>query len=282
MKVELAKHSGFCFGVRNALKKTVKLLDSGQERIYSIGDLIHNPHVIMELKKKGLRIVKDLKDIKEGTVVVRAHGFPPSLIDRAKKKGLRLVDATCPFVKKAQAISRSLNDRGYTLIIAGDKDHPETKSLRGFAHGGSHVVAKVSDLKNLNLGRTRKIGLLAQTTQPEANFRAIAARLVKNGQLFEVRIFNTICGATAARQNEAESLAHEVDLMLVVGGKLSQNTKTLAKICKSTGARTYHIEGPDALKPNWLMQEMAVGIISGTSTPEWVIEEVAEKLRERG
>lgn len=282
MKVKLAKHSGFCFGVRNALRKTVKLLDSGQERIYSIGDLIHNPQVIMELKKKGLRIVKDLKDIKEGAVVVRAHGFPPSLIGQAKKKRLKIVDATCPFVKKAQAISRSLNEEGYTLIIVGDKDHPETKSLRGFAHGGPHVITKLSDLANLNLGRAKKLGLLAQTTQSEANFKAIACGLVKNERLFEIRILNTICGATAARQDEAKSLTREVDLMLVVGGKLSQNTKTLTKICKSTGVRTYHVEGPDDVKPSWLKQEMAVGIISGTSTPEWVIEEVAEKLKGRG
>lgn len=280
MKVKLAKHSGFCFGVRNALKKTVKLLNSGQGRVYSIGDLIHNPYVIRELKKKGLRVVKDLKDIKDGTVVVRAHGFSPSLIARAKRRGLKLVDATCPFVKKAQAISKLLNDRGYAIIIVGDKDHPEVRSLSGFARDSAYVVGKPSDLKNLNLDGAKKIGLLAQTTKSKEDFQAIARKLIKDG-VVELRVFNTICEAVALRQDEARSLARECDLMLVVGGKQSANTRTLAKLCRMEGTRAYHIEGFDGLDHSWLRRKRNVGIVSGTSTPEWVIEGVVKKLMER-
>lgn len=282
MEIKLAKHSGFCFGVKRALAKTINLLEREDGLAYSIGDLIHNPQVVNELKMKGLRIVKELKGIKGGVIIIRAHGFPPSLIDQAKKRGLKLLDTTCPFVKRAQTILRSLDGKGYKLIVVGDKDHPEVKSLIGFVGNDISVVKRPQDVKRLNLKGVKKVGLLAQTTQSKEDFRAVANELINDGS-FELRIFNTICEAVALRQDEARSLAKKCDLMLVVGGKRSANTRTLARICQKEGTKVYHIEGPENLDHNWLKEKKRrVGIISGTSTPQWLIGEVINRLKERG
>lgn len=281
MEIRLAKHSGFCFGVKKALSKTKKLLESREGLVYSIGDLVHNPQVISELKDKGLRIVGGLRHIKKGTIIVRAHGFPPSLIGQVKAKGLKLMDTTCPFVKKAQNILKSLTGKGYTIIVLGDKNHPEVKSLLGFAQNNVLVVEGPQDLKRLELERTKKVGLLVQTTRSREDFQAVASELIKNGH-FEVRIFNTICEAVVSRQKEARRLAKEVDLMVVVGGKMSANTKTLAEICKTAGAKTFHIEKPDEIEASWLKHVMTVGVICGTSTPEWVQDEVLKEIERKG
>jgi len=281
MEIKLAKHSGFCFGVKRALAKTIDLLERGDESVYSIGDLIHNPQVVNELKMKGLRVVEGLKGIKSGVIIIRAHGFPPSLIDQAKRRGLKLLDTTCPFVKRAQNILRSLDGEGYKLIIVGDKDHPEVKGLVGFAHNGILVVERPQDVKRLNLEGVKKVGLLAQTTQSKEDFQAVANELIKDGS-FELRIFNTICEAVAFRQDEARNLAKKCDLMLVVGGKRSANTRTLTKLCRREGTKVYHIEGPDDLDPNWIRRRKRVGIIGGTSTPQRLIGEVMNRLKGRG
>lgn len=281
MEIKLAKQVGFCFGVRRALSKAEKLLEKGDGLIYSIGDLIHNPQTIGELKRKGLKIAKGLDDIKEGTLVVRAHGFPPSLIQEAKRRRIRLIDATCPFVKKAQTALRSLDRKGYSLLVVGDSHHPEVKSLLGFVRGKAVVVKGPAGLEKLNLEGAKKIGLLAQTTQAEENFQSVAFKLMKEGS-FELRIFNTICRAVALRQKEARELARVVDRMVVLGGRKSANTKALAKICREAGTPTYHIERPEELKPSWFDHNKSIGIVCGTSTPKWVRDEVVRILKGRG
>lgn len=281
MEIKLAKHAGFCFGVKRALSEVDRLLKKREGPVYSVGDLIHNPLVVKELKQKGLRVVGSLRGIKKGTVVVRAHGFPPSLVSQVKRKGLELVDTTCPFVKKAQTIVRSLDGKGYTLVIVGDKDHPEVKSLVGSVQDDVFVVEGPSKLKGLNLDGIKKVGLLAQTTRSKEDFQAVAFELIKNSS-FEIRIFNTICEAVACRQEEAKSLAEEVEVMVVLGGKMSANTKTLAKICREAGALTYHIERPEELEPSWFESKKSIGIVCGTSTPQWLRDEVVKKLKGRG
>jgi len=247
----------------------------------TLGPLIHNPQVVEELLQQGVRVVEQVADMQPGeTLMIRTHGCSPDVEQEAQERGVVILDATCPFVKKAQAISKLLNDRGYAIIIVGDKDHPEVKSLSGFARDSAYVVGSPSDLKNLNLDGAKKIGLLAQTTKSKEDFQAITRKLIKDG-VVELRVFNTICEAVALRQDEARSLARECDLMLVVGGKQSANTRTLAKLCRMEGTRAYHIEGFDGLDLGWLRRKRSVGIVSGTSTPKWVIEGVVKKLMER-
>lgn len=281
MEIKLAKQVGFCFGVKRAVGKVEKLLEEGRTPVYSIGDLIHNPQAMGQLKKNGLKIAKSLDDIKNGTLVVRAHGFPPSFIQEAKERDIKLVDATCPFVKKAQTALRSLDGKGYLLLVVGDSNHPEVKALLGFVRDKVAVIKGPDGLEKLNLEGKKKVGLLAQTTQAEENFQAVANKLIKDCP-FELRIFNTICRAVASRQEETRRLAGEVDVMVVLGGKNSANTKALAKIAKDVGTPTYHIECFAELKDHQFAGKKSIGIVCGTSTPKQVRDEIVSKLKGRG
>ncbi len=268
-KIELARYSGFCFGVRRAIKLAQDAVKS-KKTIYSLGPLIHNRQEVERLRKKGIHIVENLSEIKSGTLIIRSHGIHPRLVKEAKKKGLSIIDATCPFVKKVQELTTLLQKEGYRVIVVGEKNHPEILALPGVK-----VIEKVSDVEKMRT--SKKLGVVSQTTQTIENLTEVVAALVKKTS--ELRAFNTICGATARRQKEAYNMAHRCDLMLVIGGYNSANTRRLAEICKRTGTETHHIETPDQIKPSWLKGKRKIGVTAGASTPNWIIRKVMRKLK---
>ena len=231
------------------------------------------------MTEKGLKIVNRIDQIKKGRVIIRTHGLRPELLDQARAKNIEVIDATCPFVKKVQEASRRLVKQGYTVIIAGDKNHPEVKSIGGFTDDRAIVVARASDLGKLNLNKSKKIALLAQTTQSSSNFQAIINKLISKGHFKELRILNTICRATAIRQEEAMSIAQKVEMMIILGGKMSANTRRLAGICREVGVETHHVETTRDIKPSWLKKKRSIGLAGGTSTPAWVIKQTANRLK---
>ena len=269
-----AKNMGFCFGVRRAVEITEEALKKGRD-VYILGPLIHNPQEVARLSSKGAKIVERPEDIEKGTLVIRSHGVPPKVKEKALKQGINIIDATCPFVRKVQNIASRMVEEGYELLILGDITHPEVKGLLGYAPHAT-VIASVEDLSKLKRGKP--LGLISQTTQKEEIFSELVKHLVP--MTFELRVFNTICKATEERQQAVRELAEEVDIIIVAGGKKSSNTNKLASICRDSGVRAYHIETADDLRKEWFSYGKKVGVTAGASTPEWIIEEITRKIEE--
>lgn len=273
-RVELAEESGFCFGVRRALELARQTAKS-HGAAYSLGPLIHNPQEVEQLARSGVTVVQSLAEVPAGrTLIIRSHGAPPEVTEQALKSGLTVVDATCPLVMRAQERARELAEAGYKVVVAGEADHPEVQGIVAHAPGAV-VLEEGSDLSVV--GTARRIGVVAQTTQSPQAYRELISRLLER-EPAELRVYNTICTATLGRQKAALELAGRVDVMVVVGGKNSANTRRLAQLCAATGVRTYHIETAAELDDEWFREARSVGVTAGASTPDWVIREVVEAL----
>ena len=274
MEITIAKKAGFCFGVKRALDITFDLAKEGHQGIYTYGPLIHNPQVVDRLKHEGIDTVDNLSAPGINTIIIRTHGVSPKVYVETSKMGYNVIDATCPFVKKAQNFTNSLKEEGYQVIIIGDRNHPEVQGLIGFA-GSDVVVADDTDhlppLKN-------KVGIIVQTTQAFETFEKIVSHIIRCTR--EVKIYNTICDSTSQRVRETKELAQKVDLMIIVGGKNSANTNQLAKLSKDVCAKVYHIETSGELDDRWFKDVTDVGITGGASTPQWIIDEVVRKIKE--
>lgn len=276
MKTILAAKAGFCFGVKRALDLVMKTAGETSDNIYTLGPLIHNPQVVEDLTNKGIQVVKDVSDISAGVIVIRSHGVGPEVFSKAGDLGLQVVDATCPFVKKAQEMARELNEQGYQVIVVGDKEHPEVTGIVGWTDGKGIVVETPEQAEEVP--SMEKIGVISQTTQPEANFNKIVA--VLRNKASEIKVVNTICHATMDRQNAAVELAQKVDAMIVIGGKNSANTIKLARLCTETGTPTLQVETAAELDRSWLEGKNIIGITAGASTPDWIIEEVRRLMED--
>lgn len=278
MQILIAEHAGFCEGVERAYQIALEQTKAGRP-VFMLGNLVHNTQVIEKFKGLGVKTVKNLSEIPanpNGILLISAHGVPPQIYEEAKGLGLGIVDTTCSWVKKAQRIAKELSDNGRFVIIVGDRGHPEVKGLVGWSGGKAVIVEKPEDVDKLKLPKDIKVGILAQTTQAEGHFSKIVSELKK--RIKDVKEFDTICGATSKRQNAAVELAKKVDLMLVVGDKMSANTKRLTELCSKTGTETYQIQTVGELDSKWLTGKDKVGITAGASTPDWVIKEVVDKL----
>ena len=278
MRVRVASHSGFCFGVKRAIKIARETLrDSKDKRnIYSLNPIIHNPQVVNDLSKKGLKVQQDIKSIKSGTVIISSHGAPIDVINRLKKRKVKVVDATCPFVKNAHDIVKNLRGQGYRVIIVGDKKHPEVKALWSLA-------ANRENTRKLAFGQTRKhaekrLAIVSQTTQIKDNYIKGVLGIL-NGDFSEVRVFNTICNDTSHRQGLTRRILKECDVMIVVGGKNSANTRRLWQICKESGVDSYHIERVDELKKRYFKGKGCAGVVSGASTPDETVKNVVTTVK---
>ncbi len=278
MEIYIAKTSGFCFGVKRAINMAEACSTDGSSEISTLGPLIHNPQVVEKLEESGIVAKKSLDDIKEGTVIIRSHGVRLEDHEEAERKDLNIVDATCPFVDKAQELVALLTKEHYTVIVLGEKEHPEVKGLLSYGSDSIRVVNGVDDLKDLP--RVKKIGIVAQTTQDLRKLEEVTSFCL--GKTSEVKVYNTICNATSLRQNESIEIAQKVDLMIVVGGKNSANTKRLAEICRDIQPETRHIEIAAEIDAAWFKGVGCVGITAGASTPSWVIDEVVERVQEFG
>lgn len=279
MKIIQARNSGFCFGVKRAMKLAYAAAADSAKPVYSLGPLIHNPQQVEYLAQRGVHVVADLDTPNSGdTLIIRSHGTSPEVLEEAEAKGFTTVNATCPFVMKAQKFAQQLSAEGYQVIIVGEGDHPEVVGIMGFAGIDACVVEKASDIDDLPV--KSRVGVIAQTTQSFSNFREVVAALLEKSD--ELKIFNTICHATSDRQGSALDIAREVDMMIIVGGHNSANTSRLASLCTQAGVVTHHIETADELQAPWLENIMTVGVTAGASTPEWIIEDVIDKLRALG
>ncbi|HEY5998783.1 MAG TPA: 4-hydroxy-3-methylbut-2-enyl diphosphate reductase [bacterium] len=273
-QVEVARHAGFCFGVRRAIRLVEEALAADGGPVTSLGPVIHNPQVVRSLEERGLRRAADVGEVDHGVVVIRSHGAPPRVHAELAARGLAVVDATCPFVKKLHRQARRLHHEGYRVVIVGDAAHSEITSLTEDPAFAGLVVAGPADLEGVKI--SGRVGLTAQTTQTHENLQAVAGRILPHA--VELRIFNTICDSTATRQTEARELAARADVMVVIGGRNSANTRRLAEICRETGTRTVWVETADELSPELIGDAMRVGLTAGASTPEWIITDVLRRL----
>lgn len=275
MEIILAKNAGFCFGVKRATQMAFKAADQCS-KTFTLGPIIHSPQVVHKLEEMGVGVVDNLSKILDGTVIIRSHGVLASEMEEAKQKKLSIVDATCPFVKKAQEHVKYLSDANYHVLVVGDADHPEVLGLVSYGKDNVHVVASGEEVRLLP--KMNKVGVVAQTTQSFENLKNVVDECLCRGG--EVRVFNTICDATAVRQQEATELARQVDCMIVIGGFNSANTKRLAEICKEIQPNTHHIETAQELNPAWFRGIGTTGVTAGASTPKWIIDDVMDKLRD--
>ena len=275
MKVILAKQAGFCFGVKRATQLAFEAAGKDQ-KTYTLGPIIHSPQVVGKLETLGIRALDSLEEMESGTIIIRSHGVELKEITEAQKKNLTIVDATCPFVKKAQDHVKDLSEEGYGVVVVGDADHPEVQSIVSYGDEKVYVVASGEDVKKLP--KMKKIGVVAQTTQSFENLKNVVGECLLRGG--EVRVFNTICDATAVRQEEAKQLAGQVDCMLVIGGFNSANTRRLLEVCAELQPRTHHIETAAEIKPEWFEGAEKVGVTAGASTPKWIIDEVVNKIEQ--
>ena len=271
MNIRLAEESGFCFGVKKALDRINAISD--KKNVYVLGKLIHNPQVISNLKKEGVKFVDSIDEIKDGTLVISAHGASDDIIEGVNLKGLKMIDTTCPLVKNVHNITKNLEMQGYRIIIFGDKEHTEVKGIKGNLKDPI-IINSVSELDELKEGR---YALVSQTTQDVVEFNEISEEL-KN-KVEDLVISDTICSATKARQENAKKLAKEVELMIVIGGYNSANTKRLKDICGEI-IETKHIENSNELDKKWFNGKDNIGITAGASTPESVVNEVIDKIKE--
>jgi 4-hydroxy-3-methylbut-2-enyl diphosphate reductase len=270
----LAKTAGFCMGVRRALDMVLGEAHRGDRPICTYGSLIHNPQVIRMLEARGIRVLRNLDSPLEGTVVIRTHGISPGERTRIKAAGARICDATCPRVARVQGIIRKSIAEGYSVVIVGDKGHPEVEGLLGFAAGRGYLVSGPAEADRLPA--LDKVCVVAQTTQSQEVFGAIVDRV--RARFGEAQVVNTLCDSTARRQAEVAELSGKVEAMIVVGGKESANTTRLTEIARGCGIPAVQVETEDELDPAWLRRFSSVGITAGASTPNWMIARVLDRV----
>lgn len=278
--IKKAAPMGFCSGVRRA----VAILErTAGERgpFQTLGPAVHNRQVVEKLAGMGVTVAGGPDKVSGTTVAVSSHGVSPGTLDELAKRGLQLVDTTCPIVHKAQAAARRLAGQGFFVIIYGDVDHPEVRGLMGWAGARCLATTNVNDVAGLET-RPRRLGILSQTTQNATMYLQFVKDLVDmaGDRFTEIIIVNTICSATNKRQVAAARLAQRTDLMIVVGGRDSSNTRRLTEICGAEGVETHHVEIANEIKASWLQGKKRVGITAGASTPDSAVDEVIARLKQ--
>ena len=275
MDVIVADNAGFCFGVKRAIKMANETLDQATGTVQALGPLIHNPQVVGAFQRRGLQVAGSLEELATGaTIVIRSHGVGPEVKKGAEEKGLRVVDTTCPFVTKAQEYAGRLIADGYKVVVIGDAHHPEVVGIVAHTSGKAIVLNTAAEANALKF--IPRMGVVFQTTHSIMHVQEVVGALLKRGK--EVRVFNTLCGATTAMQKTAVELAPEVDAMVIVGGRQSANTAQLAEVCRKVNPRVLMIESAAELTPEWFSGVHRVGVSAGASTPDEVIAEVVDRL----
>ena len=280
MKVVVAEKCGFCHGVRNAISVAEKTLMQhiDENPVYSLGPIIHNKDEVERLAKIGLKTVDEMQEIQSGTVLIRSHGAAPEQIAKLREKGLNIVDATCILVKRVQHIARELASDGYEVVIIGDEDHPEVQAVMGCAKVVV-VIANESDLHKLP--QNARMGIVSQTTQNPEHFGKVLGAIGRSN-FSELKVINTLCRESIKRQESAVQLCRRVDIMFVLGGLESANTRQLAELCKKYNNQTFHLQNWNELDKNVLSGKNIAGVTAGASTPDWIIAEFAKKLEAFG
>jgi 4-hydroxy-3-methylbut-2-enyl diphosphate reductase len=272
MKVIVAEKCGFCHGVKNAIRMAEEIL-AQEDDVYSLGPIIHNKDVVEQLAQTGLKTVSKVEDIQSGTVLIRSHGAAPQQLAKLKEKGINIVDATCVLVKRLQRIAEQFERDGYNVVVIGDENHPEVQAVVGCAKEAV-VIADESDLHKLP--RNARLGIVCQTTESPDHFgRMLGA--IGRGSFRELKVVNTLCEEAIKRQQSAVQLCKRVDIMFVLGGLESANTRRLAELCKNQNSQTYHLQNWGELDKKLLFGKKIAGVTAGASTPEWIIGQFVEK-----
>lgn len=289
----IADNAGFCFGVKRAMNMAWNELDkSDKVAIYALGPLIHNKQAVAKYEERGMLTVDTIEEIekiesekvrrginasKDREMIIRSHGVSKSIYDEAKLKNIPIIDTTCPFVRKIHYLANKCFEDGKQLIVIGDRNHPEIIGINGWSSHSAIIAKNLEEISNISFETNKDYFIVAQTTMNEKEFDAIINYIRSLDIKFEVE--NTICSATRVRQESARELAQKVDLMIVIGGKHSSNTQKLVKICQDI-VNTFSIETKEDLDRNLLEKYNTIGITAGASTPDWIIEEVINFLRE--
>jgi len=275
MEIIIAQNTGLCYGVKRALRIVHETRRRREGRVSTLGDLIHNPQVIEDLRQKGIEAAGELNEIQEGTVVIRSHGVSPEVYGTLRKRDLEIVDATCPIVKRIQKLVARLAKEGLEIVIVGDPEHPEIKGLIGYSRDHGRIVAGEDEAARLPRRKTRAV--LAQSTQDLFLFERVTGALIE--KTAELQVYNTICQSTQVRQRATSELAAKVDVLFIVGGRTSSNTRKLYEISRRILPRTYFIENADQIKPRMLHGAQTIGISGGASTPPEAIEAAVAKIQ---
>ena len=273
MKVLVAQKCGFCHGVRNAIRVAEKTL-AEKKNVYSLGPIIHNKDMVEQLAKSGLKTVAKIEEIPSGTVLIRSHGAAPGQIAKLREKGLDIVDATCILVKRVQHIATAFEDEGYDVVIIGEENHPEVQAVMGSTKNAI-VIADESDL--CRLPENARLGVVCQTTQSPEHFGKMLGAIGRCN-FSELKVINTLCKEAIKRQESAVQLCKQVDIMFVLGGLESANTRRLAELCRSVNKQTFHLQNWDDLDKSLVAGKKTAGVTAGASTPDWIIEEFVKNL----
>jgi 4-hydroxy-3-methylbut-2-enyl diphosphate reductase len=278
MKIVVGKHTGFCGGVRRAVDIAQKTAAGAGGPVTTWGPLIHNPQVVARLEAAGVKVADRPEGLGGEAFVVSAYGVAHAVLDAARERGLRIVDATCPVVIRAHAVAKRLADEGYQVICVGDHGHPEMVTLKEMLGDRVTVVHTREEAAAVKI--TGKLGVVSQTTQSLDNFRQIVGDLAI--RVRELKVLNTLCPAITVRQEETDVMVEHVQALLVVGGLGSSNTTRLAEIGRARSLPTHHIETADEIVPDWFRGVESVGVVSGASTPDWIIKDVLLRLQDLG
>jgi len=273
VEIKLAKSYGFCFGVKRAIE-----IAEDSKNATTMGPLIHNSEEINRLKENfSVTTANDMSEIgDEKRVIIRTHGITKDDLEALKNSKKEIIDATCPFVTKPQDIVKQMSEDGYKILIFGDAEHPEVKGVRSYAKNDALVILDIDEILSVALGP--KVAIVSQTTRKVSEFKKIVDFLVE--RVSEVRVFNTICNATFENQDAVRELSKESDVMVVIGGKNSSNTKQLFSISLDHCADSYLVENENEIQEEWFFDKKECGITAGASTPDWIIQKVISKIRE--
>jgi (E)-4-hydroxy-3-methyl-but-2-enyl pyrophosphate reductase len=276
IRITIAKNSGFCSGVKRAY--SLACVNSKEcDELFILGKLVHNWDVCEDLRKRGVKEVKSLNEIKEGTVIFTAHGAGPGLYKKANERGIKIIDSTCPKVVKAQRLAKTCAEKKFQVLIFGDKKHKEVISIKEWSGGKAKIIENLLDAKKIKTDKRKKYCLISQTTQNAEEFKKIISYFQKNTEHFSC--FNTICPSTDNRQKEIRELAFQNDLVIIIGGQDSANSKRLFEISKKINSKSYFIENAEELKLQWILGAKSVLVGAGASTPEWVTKRVVETIK---
>ncbi|HBV68451.1 MAG TPA: 4-hydroxy-3-methylbut-2-enyl diphosphate reductase, partial [Clostridiales bacterium] len=276
MKIEISKFNGFCFGVKAAVEKADKTLNK-ENRLYSYGEIIHNKDVVDRLGKRGMVVVDDIPETNDAQLLIRAHGVGKHVLERLRENNIEVIDATCVKVKKIHKIVEEYKNKGYDIIITGDKNHPEVLGILGWCGNDAAVIESPEELLELKLDSHKKYCMVSQTTFNTDTFRKIENAINANN-IQNIEIYNTICDATRKRQEACVELASRSDVMLIIGGKNSSNTKKLYELSREVCPNTFLIENYKEIPYNYIDKNTIVGVSAGASAPDWIIEEVINML----
>ena len=278
MEVLLARDMGFCWGVRRAIDIIEKAAAEKGE-LTSLGPIVHNPHVIRDLEGKGVCVTSEPLDGAAGPVAITAHGVGPQTLEEARSRSSEVVDTTCPIVTRSQRWARKMTDAGFTVIVFGDPKHREVKGVLAWA--GGHALA-LRDGDRIPDDLPTHLAIISQTTQSPKRFALFVSNLMQKrvGEISELRVVNTLCDVTSSQQAAARELAKDVDLILVVGGRISANTRHLLRVCQEEGATAHQIESAEELRAEWLQGCQRLGVTAGASTPDSAVETVVRRVQE--